>query len=62
MPCNAEFARKLSRQVVCGLHFSETDFTVVDETILDRLAIPNPPTVVSNSNSVQYHGGLIFSM
>ena len=57
MTCNAEHIRKLSRQYVCSLHFSETYFTVGDETSLDRLAVPNPSTVTSHFNSVQYHGG-----
>jgi hypothetical protein len=47
MPCNAEHARKLSRQFVCSLHFSEIDFTLVDETSLDRLAVPDPSTEAS---------------
>jgi hypothetical protein len=45
MPCNAEHAWKLSKQYVCRLHFSETDFTLGDETSMDRLAVPNPSTV-----------------
>ena len=57
MPCNAEHARKLSRQYVCSLHFSETDFTLGDETSLDRLAIPHPSTLASHSNSAQHHRG-----
>ena len=58
MPFSAEHARKLSRQYVCSLHFSETDFTLGDETSLDRMAVPNPSTVASLSNSAQHHGGL----
>jgi len=54
MPCNAQHARKLSRQYVCSLHFSETDFTLGDETSLDRLAVPNLSTVASHSNSAQH--------
>jgi len=42
MPCDAEHARKLSRQYVCILHFSETDFTLGDETSLERMAVPDP--------------------
>jgi len=41
MPCNAELARKLSRQYVCSMHFPEIDFTLGDETSLDRLAVPD---------------------
>jgi len=56
MPCNAEHARTLSRQYVCSLHFSETDFTVDDKTRLERWAVPNHFTVASHSNSAQHHG------
>jgi len=45
---------KLSRQYVYSLHFSETDFTLGDETSLDRLAVQNPSTVASHSNSAQH--------
>jgi hypothetical protein len=45
MPCNAKHARKLSRQYVCSLLFTKTEFTLGDETILNRLAVPNPSTV-----------------
>jgi hypothetical protein len=54
MPCNAEPARKLSRQYVCSLHFSKTDFTLGDETSLNRLAVPNPSTVTLHSSSAQH--------
>jgi len=54
MPCNANCARKLSRQYVCSLRFSRTDFTLGDETSLDRLAVPNPSTVTSHSSSAQH--------
>jgi len=57
MPCDAEHARTLSRQYVCSLHFSETDFTVADKTWLDILAVPNPFTVASHSNSAQHYVG-----
>jgi len=57
MPCDAEYARSLSRRYVCSLHFSETDFTVGDKTRLERWAVPNPFTVASHSNSAQHHGG-----
>ena len=57
MPCDAEHARTLSRQYVCSLHFSETDFTVGDKTKLERLGVPNPFTVAPHSNSAQHHGG-----
>ena len=43
--------QKMSRQIVCGLHFSENDFAISDERSLDRLAAPNPSTGASNSNS-----------
>jgi hypothetical protein len=33
------------------------DFTLGDETCLDRFAVPNPSTVSSHSNSAQHHGG-----
>jgi heme/copper-type cytochrome/quinol oxidase subunit 2 len=52
MACNAEHARKLSRQYVCSLHFSETDFTLGDETSLDRLAVPNPSTLQFSLTSI----------
>jgi len=52
--CNAEHARKLSRQYVCSLRFSKTDFTLGDETSRDRLAVPNPSTVASHSISAQH--------
>jgi len=52
-PSNAEHARKQSRQYVCSLHFSETEFTLGDETSLDRLAVPNPSTVASHPISAQ---------
>ena len=45
MSCNAEHARKLSRQYVRSLRSSKTEFTLGDETILERLAVPNPSTV-----------------
>jgi len=45
MPCNAQHARKLSRQYVCSLLFSKTEFTLGDETILERLAVPNSSIV-----------------
>jgi hypothetical protein len=51
MPCNAEHARKLSRQYVYRLHFAETDFTLDDETSLEKLAVQNPSTVALHSNS-----------
>jgi len=54
MPCNAEHARKLSRQYVCSLHFSKTDFTFGDETSLERLEIPNASIVASHSISAQH--------
>jgi len=57
MPCDAEHARTLSGQYVCSLHFSETDFTVGYKARLERLAVPNPFTVASHSNSAQHHGG-----
>ena len=57
MSCEVEHARTLSRQCVCSLHFSETDFTVGDKTRLERLAVPNPFTVASHCNSTQHHGG-----
>ena len=57
MPCDAEHARTLSRQYVCSLHFSDTYFTVSYKTRLERLAVPNPFTVASHSNSAQHHGG-----
>ena len=57
MPCDAEYARSLSRQYVCSLHFSETDFTVGDKRRLERWAVPNPFTVASHSNSALHHGG-----
>jgi len=50
MPCNAQHARKLSRQYVCSLHFSKTVFTLGDVTSLDRLAVPDPSTVQPNIN------------
>jgi hypothetical protein len=55
MPCDAEMASRLFRQYVCSLHFSESDFTVGDRR-LKRLAVPNPFTVASHSNSTQHHG------
>ena len=57
MPCDAEHARTLSRQYVCSLHFSETDFTVGDKTRLERLGVPTSFTVAPHSNSAQHHGG-----
>jgi len=54
MPCNAEHARKLPWQYVCSLHFSKTDFTLGDETSLDRLAVPNSSTVASHSILAQH--------
>jgi len=51
---HAQCAKKLSRQYVCSLHFSETDFTLGDETSLDRFAVPNLSTGASHSNSVQH--------
>jgi hypothetical protein len=57
MLCDAEYARSLSRQYICSLQFSETDFTVGDKTRLERWAVPNPFTVASHSSSAQHHGG-----
>jgi len=57
MLCDAEHARTLSRQYVCSLHLSETDFTVGEKTRLERLAVPNPFTVTPHSNSAHHHGG-----
>jgi hypothetical protein len=57
MPCDAETASRLFRQYVCSLPFSESDFTVGDGRRLNRLAVPNPFTVASHSNSTQQHGG-----
>ena len=54
MPCNAHHAGKLSGQYACSLHFSEADFTLGDETRLDRQAVPNPSTVASHSNSAKH--------
>jgi len=45
MSCNAEHARKLSRQYVCSLRSSKTEFTLGDETIFEILAVPNPTIV-----------------
>jgi hypothetical protein len=36
MPCDAQHVRTLSRQYVCSMHFSETDFTVGDKIRLER--------------------------
>jgi hypothetical protein len=57
MPCDEEMASRLFRQYVCSLHFLESDFTVGDRRRLKRLAVPNPFTVASHSNSTQHHGG-----
>jgi hypothetical protein len=54
MPCTAEDARKLSRQYVCSLNLSATDFTLGDETSLDRLEVQNPSTVASHSSSAEH--------
>jgi len=47
-------ARKFSRQYVCSLRFSKTDFTLGDKRSLDRLVVPNPSTVASHSSSAQH--------
>jgi hypothetical protein len=54
MPYNAEHARKVSGQYVCSLPFSKTDFTLSDETSLERLAVPNPSALASHSISAQH--------
>jgi hypothetical protein len=51
---HAQHAIKLSRQYVCSLHFSETDFTLGDETSLDKLAVQNLSTMASHFNSAQH--------
>lgn len=56
-PCNAEHARKLPRQYVCSHHFSGSDFTLGDETCLDRLAFLHLCTAASHPSSAQHHGG-----
>jgi len=40
-----------SMSAVC---VSQTDFTLGDETNLERMAVPNPSTVTSHSNSAQH--------
>ena len=54
VPCNAEHAKKLRRQYVRSQDFSETDFTMAEETHLDRLAVPSICTAVSHPHSAQY--------
>jgi hypothetical protein len=54
MPCDAHYAKKLCRQYVCSQHFSESDFTVADETRLDRLAVPYHCTAFSHPHSAQH--------
>jgi len=53
MPCDAQHAKKLCRQYVCNQHFSESDFTVADETCLGRLAVLDHCTAFTQPHSVQ---------
>ena len=54
MPRVVQHAKKVCRQYVCSLHFSESDFTMADETRLGRLSVPNHCTAISLPHSAKH--------